>query len=148
MAEVTVARHSISDYVHDRLTQAGVDYAISQKERFSGRKIVVCSPKIRAKQTVEALGYSEFEVDDRLTEFEAPHVQAQTASEYVLKLHDVCPEQMIEYGQRLLAAMRHYGKKHRALFISHNAIMSAAFLQISGEIKTFNHLESFRASVK
>lgn len=149
MAEIIIARHSISNHPHDELTQAGVDYAISQINRYSGHKIVVCSPRLRTQQTAEALGYNKYEIDERLSEFEANDINEPTARAYVLKLHEVYPEQMREYATKLLAAMRHYGKKNSALLITHNAIMSATFqsLSKSNEIRTFNYLESFRTSV-
>lgn len=149
MAEVTITRHSNSDHPHDRLTQAGVDYAISQSRKFVGRTIVVCSPRVRTQQTAEALGYSRYEIDERLAEFEAPDINEPTAKAYVLKLHEVYPDEMQKYALKLLAAMRQYGKKNNALLITHNAIMSATFQRLSteNEIRTFDYLESFRASV-
>ncbi|MEK7090923.1 MAG: histidine phosphatase family protein [Patescibacteria group bacterium] len=137
-----VIRHSKSAYPLDALTGEGVRIAQSSRERFSDRRMAVCSTAFRTQQTAQALGFGEVVVDSRLDEFVADDINMSTSHKYVLEVHKKYWNALEDYGRQLLEAMREFGVEE-ALLVSHNAVMSAAFRIAMGNVRSFGNLDGF-----
>jgi broad specificity phosphatase PhoE len=145
MSTVTVIRHSNANYPFDELTNEGVEFAGSNRERFSGYSKVICSPLNRSQQTATALGYESLIIDDRVTEFEI-NINAESADDYIREVHVNFASDLVEYGNKLLEAIRYYGQED-CLIVSHNAVMSAAFYLLVGDNSPFQNLDGFQVQV-
>lgn len=147
MPKVVVIRHAEADWPNDRLTERGEREAVSiGRERFGGYRTVVCSPKKRSIQTTEAVGFSNYTIDDRLEEFEVD-LEAPTVDDYIRLVHSERWNELIDFGDRILEAIAEYGTNDDTLIVAHSAIMSAAFRILTGEIASFPNLGGFEVHV-
>lgn len=141
MSKVITIRHSYANYPLDELTPQGLEFAIGNRERFGGYTNVVCSPLQRSQNTARALGYEKLIVDERIKEFEVD-IKSKSAEDYIREVHLRFAQDLYEYGDKLLEAIKYYGGES-CLIVSHNAVMSAAFYLLTGEITPFQNLSGF-----
>jgi broad specificity phosphatase PhoE len=146
MGKLTIIRHAPANYPHDELTSDGLELAYGSRERFSGYTKVICSPLKRSQQTAQALGYDKLIIDERLKEFEVD-INAPTAADYIREIHIRFIQELTEYGNKLLEAIKHYGNED-CLIVSHNAIMSACLYLLIGDNNPFDNLTGFEIEVE
>lgn len=147
MGKVIVIRHSNANYPLDELTSEGTDFANNNKERFVSYSTIICSTLKRSQQTAIAFGYDKdtLVVDDRLQEFEVDF-KSESPEAYVREVHLLFAKELYEYGQKLLEAIKEYGEVD-SLIVSHNAVMSAAYFILTGEVTPFKNLSGFEVEV-
>lgn len=147
MTKVTLLRHTDAEYPDDKISPRGREMALSARKRLPQFDKVLSSPQKRAIETAKLLGHNEIITDARLSELELPNINAPSAHEYVIRLHNEKREELDVAGQAVQTVLKELRGEDQTLIVSHNAVMSAVYRQLTGEITSFNNLEGFAVDV-
>lgn len=147
MTKVTLLRHTDAEYPNDIISPRGKEMAVAARRKLPRFDKALSSTKNRAIETAKLLGHTEVATDARLDELELPHINAPTAHEYVINLHNDEREKLDAAGQAVQAVLKELGGEDKVLVVSHNAVMSAVFRELTGKIVSFGNLEGFDVDV-
>lgn len=149
MTEVRIVRHSKSDYPNDALTFDGFNFAREHASRFSDYDLAISSSKLRAQQTISAIGYPKHKINSEFNELEIKSIKANSAHEYVIQAHNAYPSLVRETSNVLLSALAklsNYEDK-KILVVSHNLALSSLMLALTGQIESFEFLHGLNVLV-